>query len=65
MEPLRKENEATAFKAVGYNAKGKKIYEACSPKKTGVVKRTLRDFDKDEVQLAAVSLVLSLFFIAN
>ena len=61
MEPVRRITEATAFKAVGYNSKGKKVYEACSPKKAGVVRKTLKDFSKDEVQLAAVKMVFILF----
>lgn len=57
MEPMRRAIEATAFKVVSYNAKGKKVYQACSPTKHNAIKKTLKDFDKDEVQLAAVKMV--------
>lgn len=57
MEPLRKAMEATAFKPVGYNSRGKMMYEPCSKRTTGTVKRTLKDFAKDEVQLAALTMV--------
>jgi len=55
-EPLRKAQNAVAFKPVGYNASGKPIYEPCAPSESGAVQKKMWEFKSDEIQLPLVSM---------
>eukprot|EP00331_Platyophrya_macrostoma_P035743 CAMPEP_0176443436 /NCGR_PEP_ID=MMETSP0127-20121128/22419_1 /TAXON_ID=938130 /ORGANISM="Platyophrya macrostoma, Strain WH" /LENGTH=472 /DNA_ID=CAMNT_0017828659 /DNA_START=66 /DNA_END=1484 /DNA_ORIENTATION=- len=55
-EPLRKAQNALAFKPVGYNASGNHIYEPCAPSEFGAVQKRMYDFGSDEIQLPLVSM---------
>ena len=56
-EPLRKAQNAFAFKPVGYNASGNPIYEPCAPSEPGAVQKKMWEFKSDEIQLPIVSMV--------